>query len=113
MNTMQVNGADVGLNRQGYLTDFHSWSKEVAMVIAEEQGLELTACHWEVIEFLRGYYEEFETPPSPKQIIFACGKKITGSDKCKQKDLKALFPNGGCKQACKLAGLPRHYCHSC
>lgn len=113
MTTMQVNGASVELNRQGYLSDFHSWSRELAMVLAEEQGLKLTNCHWEVIEFLRGFYEDFETPPSPKQIIAACGKKITGSINCRTKDLKQIFPKGGCKQACKLAGLPRHYCNAC
>ena len=113
MTTMQVNGVDVEFNKHGFMSDFHSWSKEVALAMAEEQGLELTDCHWEVIQFLRSYYEDYETPPSPKQILSACGKRITGSDKCRQKDLKAIFPDGGCKQACTLAGLPRHYCHSC
>ena len=112
MATMQINGVSVELNRHGFLSDFHSWSRDFAKALAEEQGLELTDCHWEVIEFMRNFYGEFETPPSPKLIIAACGEKITGSRKCRQKDLKAIFPGGGCKQACQLAGLPRHYCHS-
>lgn len=112
MTTMQVNGADIDFNPDGFLSDFHSWSRDVAMAMAEEQGLELTDCHWDVINFMRDFFGDFETPPSPKQIIAACGEKITGSAKCRQKDLKAIFPNGGCKQACQLAGLPRHYCHS-
>lgn len=113
MTTMQVNGVDVEFNKHGFMSDFHSWSKEVAMAMAEEQGLELTDCHWEVINFLREYYEDFETPPSPKQILAVCGERITGSITCKQKHLKEIFPDGGCKQACALAGLPRHYCNSC
>lgn len=83
------------------------------MAMAEEQELKLTDCHWEVINFLREYYEDFETPPSPKQILAVCGEKITGSITCRQKHLKEIFPDGGCKQACTLAGLPRHYCNSC
>ena len=112
MTTLQINGVDVEFNQQGFLSDFHTWSEEVAQAMADEQGLELTDCHWEVIKFMRGFFEDFETPPSPKQIIADCGQAITGSVKCRQKDLKALFPNGGCKQACQLAGLPRHYCHA-
>ena len=113
MTTMQVNGNTVEFNKRGFMSDFHSWSREVAQAIADEQGLELTDCHWEVIEFMREFYSEFDMPPSPKRIIEACGKKITGSIKCRSKDLKSLFPGTGCKQACVLAGLPREYCHSC
>lgn len=112
MTTMQVNGVAVEFNPQGFLSDFHSWNPDIAKALADEQGLELTDCHWEVIDFMRGFYAEYDTPPSPKRIIAACGEKITGSKKCRQKDLQAIFPNGGCKQACQLAGLPRHYCNA-
>jgi tRNA 2-thiouridine synthesizing protein E len=111
MSMMQVNGSSVALNPQGFLSDFHGWNEEIA--IAEEQGLELTECHWKVIGFLREYYEKFETPPSPKQIVTACGERITKSVKCRTKDLHELFHTGGCKLACKLAGLPRQYCNAC
>ena len=113
MTTMQVKGAAVELNNQGFLSDFHNWNKDIAMAIAEEEGLELTDCHWEVIQFMRDYFEQNETPPSPKLIVAACGEKITGMIRCRNKDLHALFPTGGCKIACRLAGLPRHYCHAC
>ena len=113
MTTMQINGSTVEFNKHGFMSDFDSWSKDVAMAIADEQGVELTDCHWEVINFMREFYSEFETPPSPKRIIEACGKKITGSIKCMNKDLKSLFPGNGCKSACMIAGLPRHYCNAC
>jgi sulfur relay (sulfurtransferase) DsrC/TusE family protein len=32
---------------------------------------------------------------------------------CTKQTLREIFPMGGCKHACRLAGLPESYCHSC
>ena len=76
MTTMQINGAAVEMNSQGFLSDYHNWNRDIARAIAEEEGLELTDCHWEVINFMRDYYGQYETPPSPKLIVAACGEKM-------------------------------------
>jgi tRNA 2-thiouridine synthesizing protein E len=112
-SAMQVAGRELELNNEGFLADFHAWNQEVAEAIAKEQGLELTECHWTVINFLRGYYDELEHPPSPRLIIKGIGEKLTLNAPCTRKTLDALFPQGGCKQACQIAGLPDYYCHAC
>ena len=113
MSAMQIAGRELDVNHKGYLTDFKAWDKEVAEAIAGEEGITLSDCHWAVISFLRDYYSEFEHPPSPRLIIRGIGEHLTLNAPCTRKTLEALFPEGGCKQACRIAGLPDYYCHSC
>lgn len=113
MSSVQINGRDLALNTKGFLADFVAWSDEVAEVLAAEDGVTLTDCHWTVIRFLREYYHQFEVPPSPRVMIKAVGDRIARGGTCTRKNLEGLFPKGGCKQACRIAGLPDHYCHSC
>ena len=61
---------------------------------------------WEVINFLREYYQEYQIAPAVRVLTKAIGKKL-GPDKGNSKYLYELFPYGPAKQACKVAGLPK------
>jgi len=113
MTAMQVAGREVLFNHKGLLAYFHDWDNELAEALASDQGLTLTECHWTVINFMREYYAFHEIPPSPKVMIRAIGAEVSHHTPCTRKNLDALFPNGGCRQACHIAGLPDFYCHSC
>jgi tRNA 2-thiouridine synthesizing protein E len=90
----------------GYLIHYQEWNEDLAEMIANRDGLILTPQHWEVIEFLRDYYTEFQTAPAIRVLIKAIGKKL-GPDKGNSIYLYELFPNGPAVQACKIAGLPK------
>jgi tRNA 2-thiouridine synthesizing protein E len=113
MSTMQIAGRDLAFNKQRLLASFDDWSMSVAEALAEDEGLMLSECHWKIIHFLREYYGAHEMPPSPRVIVKAIGTELSAHVPCTRKHLESLFPNGGCKQACRIAGLPRYYCHSC
>ena len=113
MMSLHVGSRELPLNGKGFLARFDDWNREVAIAMAEEEGLQLSECHWATIEFLRDYYKTYDIPPSPRVIIKSIGEKLTQYVPCTYKHLDALFPGGGCKQACRIAGLPEHYCHSC
>lgn len=114
MAAMQIAGATLELNNKGHLVNYDAWTHAVGEALAEGEGLELNDCHWTVIDYLRQYYNIHEIPPSPRLIIKEIGEHLTERGApCTRKDLKALFPNGGCKQACRIAGLPVYYCHAC
>ncbi len=114
MQAVEIGGQPVVLNGRGFLAKFTDWSRELAEAIALKDGLELTECHWTTINYMREFYETYEIPPSPRVIIQAIGKKlVTEGGTCTRKTLESLFPQGGCKQACRIAGLPDFYCHSC
>ena len=102
--------ADVEFNSKGYMVNFDAWNKELALEMAKEHKLELTECHWIIINFLRDYYTEYGIAPDPREIIHKIGKAIDHHMKCDRKHLESLFSEGGCKLACKIAGLPGCHC---
>lgn len=97
-------------NSKGYLVNFDAWSKEFAVNMAKENGLDLTDCHWLIINFLREYYTEYGIPPEPRIIIKNLSHEISPTEPCTRKRLEGLFAGGGCKLACKIAGLPNCHC---
>ena len=113
MTAVQIAGREVQFNKKGHLARFQDWDNDLAEALAADEGLELSECHWTVINFLREYYAFHEMPPSPKVMIRAIGHEVSRHTPCTRKNLESLFPNGGCKQACRIAGLPDYYCHSC
>ena len=113
MLALEINGRALPLNAEGLLQNLNDWDEDVARAMAAEDGLELNDCHWAAIRFLREYYHEFDVPPSPRIMIAQVGDKMSTTGKCNGKTLKALFPKGGCKHACRIAGLPRAYCNAC
>jgi len=103
----EVNGQTIETDANGYLADPNDWNEEVAKVIAEAEGVELTQEHWDVMKYLRDtYFEENGHQPNNREMVKAMSK-IWGR-KIGSKDLFMLFPGGGgpSKQAAKIAGLP-------
>ena len=102
----EVNGQTIECDEEGYITNLSDWSKELAEVIAKEEDLEMDEDRWEVVNFLREYYDEYQIAPAVRVLIKAA-KKIMGPDKGNNKYMYELFPYGPAKQACKIAGLPK------
>tara|TARA_B100000965_G_scaffold313049_1_gene272926 strand:+ start:13 stop:345 length:333 start_codon:yes stop_codon:yes gene_type:complete len=103
---IEVNGKSLEVDEEGYLSNLNEWEKDVAEIMAKEDGIDLGDDHWEIINFLREYYEEYQIAPAVRVLTKAVGKKL-GKDKGNSKYLYELFPYGPGKQACKFAGLPK------
>lgn len=103
---LEVNGKSFETDEEGYLATLSDWQPELANAMAEADGAELEENHWEVINFLRSYYEEYQIAPAVRVLTKAIGKRL-GKDKGNSKYLYELFPYGPAKQACKYAGLPK------
>jgi len=99
-----VLGAPV--DEEGFLVDLNDWTKDIALEMAKMEDLELTDEHWDVLNFLREYYEEYQIAPAVRVLTKAIAKKM-GKDKGNSKYLYSLFPYGPGKQGCKFAGLPK------
>ena len=106
MSAYQVNGTVAEHDEEGYLTDIGVWTPELAELIAKSENIEMSLDHWEVVNFLRDYYEEYQIAPAVRILVKEMTKKF-GKEKGDQKALYALFPYGPAKQACKIAGLPK------
>jgi len=106
MPNVNIAGKDVEVDEEGYLTNLADWNKDVADYLAKEEKVEMSDSHWEVVNFLREYYEEYQIAPAVRVLTKAIAKKL-GADKGNNKYLYELFPYGPAKQACKIAGLPK------
>ena len=102
----ECNGVTIETDEEGYITDISLWSRELAIQIAEEENIEMDNDHWEVVNFLRNYYEEYQIAPAVRVLTKAI-KRTLGVEKGNSKYLYELFPYGPAKQACKIAGLPK------
>jgi tRNA 2-thiouridine synthesizing protein E len=101
-----VNGTTIAADEEGYITNLSEWSKELADVIAVNEKIDMNEEHWEVVNFLRDYYEEYQIAPAVRVLIKSV-KKPMGKEKGNNKYMYELFPYGPAKQACKIAGLPK------
>lgn len=94
------------LDPEGYLVIMTEWSPEVAETLASEEGITLTAEHWEVIELLRDFYARYEMAPAMRPLVKAVGQAL-GPEKGRSIHLMRLFPGSPAKIAARLAGLPK------
>ncbi len=78
------------------------WSPELARQIAEDDGIELSDDHWEVISALQEYYGKVEFPKL-RQVKDALNEKF--HSKGGMRYLHQVIPTGPIAGGCKLAGL--------
>ena len=91
---------------QGYLRHLEDWDENVARAMARDDAIELDENHWEVIHFLKEYYEQYQVAP-PLRILARAVARRLGKEKGNSRYLYRLFPQGPAKQASRYAGLPR------
>ena len=73
---IEVSGKVLDRDEEGYLASLSDWSPEVAEFMAGLDECDLTENHWEVINFLRDYYEEFQLAPAVRVLIKNAKKKL-------------------------------------
>jgi TusE/DsrC/DsvC family sulfur relay protein len=106
MGTIDAGGKTFEVDEEGYLVNLADWNEDLAGEIAKAEKIEMTPNHWEVVNFLREYYNEYQIAPAVRVLTKAIGKKL-GPEKGSNSYLYELFPYGPAKQACKIAGLPK------
>ena len=94
----EINGKTYETDEEGYLVNLAEWDEEAAKYLAVEEKVEMTESHWEVINFLREYYNDYQIAPAIRVLTKAIGKKL-GPEKGNSKYLYELFPYGPAKQA--------------
>lgn len=103
---IEVNGKSFETDEEGYLVNLTDWTEDIAGAIAKQENIEMSQNHWEVVNFLREYYNEYQIAPAVRVLTKAISKKL-GPEKGSNQYLYELFPYGPAKQACKIAGLPK------
>ena len=89
---------NVTFDAEGFMTDPSAWNREIAAVLAAEEGIEaLTDRHWAVIDFVRNDFGATGEPPTLRRITKQSGVAT--------KELYALFPKGPAKKVARISGL--------
>ncbi len=99
MPTTTMNGREISVDAEGFLTDPSQWDEDLALVLAQNIGVEMTDAHWKVIRFLR---EDFA-----KQGETATTRRVQSVGGVPTKEQFALFPKKPAKKMAYIAGLPK------
>lgn len=99
MPTTTMNGREIAVDAEGFLTDPSQWDEDLALVLAQNIGVEMTDAHWKVIRFLR---EDFA-----KQGETATTRRVQTVGGVPTKEQFALFPKKPAKKMAYIAGLPK------
>lgn len=96
----------INVDKDGFLLDHLSWNEEIAVQLAHNEGIILTAQHWELIHLIRQFYREFDLSPAMRPLSKYI-KQHLGPEKASSIYLMQLFPQSPAKYLAKIAGLPR------
>jgi len=99
------NGKAIKVYASGNLANMEDWSEELAVVLAEKEGIQLSTEHWTIVNFLRKFYFQYGVAPMVKILIKHMAEEF-GADKVNKEQMYELFPRGPAKQGSRIAGLP-------
>ncbi|WP_024288118.1 TusE/DsrC/DsvC family sulfur relay protein [Cellulomonas sp. KRMCY2] len=99
MPVTTIDGREVHVNEEGFLTDPAEWDEAMAPGLAAAIGIELTDDHWKVLRFLRA---DFAT-----QGETATTRRVQAVGGVSTKEQFALFPKKPAKKMAYIAGLPK------
>lgn len=105
-----IHQISIAVTEEGFLCNSADWNEAVAVEIAKAESILLTPAHWELINFVRYYYQTFKHLPNLRLFIKAVAKELT-VEKGNSRYMQQLFPQTPLKSLCKIAGLPKPpYC---
>ena len=101
-----VNGKEIATTASGFLENLEDWSEELAKLIADEEKVELSDRHWDVINYLRDeYFNNGGNQPNTRTLVKSMSKQWDDKS-VNAKTLYDLFPGDPSKQGGRIAGLP-------
>ncbi|MFI1991570.1 TusE/DsrC/DsvC family sulfur relay protein [Actinoplanes sp. NPDC020271] len=103
MPVTSIDGRDIHVDDEGFLTAYGEWDADLAGRLAERIGIDLTDTHWKALTFLREDYAVRGETATLRRVSAGAGIPI--------KELFALFPTKPAKKMAYLAGLPKP--HGC
>lgn len=99
MPVTTMDGHQIHVNDEGFLTDPAEWSRDLAATLAGQIGIHLTDAHWKVLEFLRADFADTGESATIRRVSTAGGVPV--------KQLFTLFPRKPAKKMAYIAGLPK------
>ena len=103
---IEIDGIIIPTTASGFLENIEDWSEAVAKQIAEQEGVNMSDRHWDLINYLRDeFLNNAGNQPNTRNMVKALSKKWEDKS-VNAKSLYDLFPGDPSKQAGKIGGLP-------
>ncbi len=99
MPTTIIEGHELSVDDEGFLTEYDQWDPQIAEALAQAIDVPLTDEHWKVINFLREDFKAHGATPTLRRVSTEGGVDT--------KTLFALFPKKPAKKMSYIAGLPK------
>jgi len=103
MTVTTIEGRDIHVDDEGFLTQYDEWDDDLAKVLAAQIGIDLTDAHWKAIRFVRDDFKAQGETPTVRRIGVVGGIPT--------KELFQLFPKKPAKKLAYVAGVPKP--HGC
>ena len=98
MPSIEYGGVKIEVDSEGYLVNPDHWNENVALVLAQREGIEkLSKDRMDIIKFMREYYKEYNAFPLLRGVC----RRVHQSKECYSE--KFIDP----LKAWKIAGLPK------
>lgn len=105
ITTIDLPSGPVSVDGHGYLTTPADWTTDFANHMASQEGLSLTPLHFEIVDFMRGYYDQHGIAADARFVLKYLAQRDGLTKTAAKQTLFTLFPYGYVKQACKIAGM--------
>ncbi len=103
MPTTTIDGHDIHVDEEGFMTEYAEWDETLGKALAAQIGIDMTDDHWKAIRFLReDFVAQGETPTL---------RRVSTGGGIPTKQLFTLFPQKPAKKMAYVAGLPKP--HGC
>ena len=103
MPVTTMNGREIHVDDEGFLTEYDEWDKDLGAVLAQNIGIEMTDEHWKLIDFLRTDFKAQGETPTTRRVDTVGGFPTEVQF--------TLFPKKPAKKSAYIAGLPKP--HGC
>lgn len=94
----------IATDNDGYLRNLSDWNQDIAALIAEQADIGLSPAHWQVLNLILDFYQQYDINPAMR-ILIKLWRQL--DDNASSMQLMQLFGQSPLKLACKIAGLPK------
>ena len=56
-------------SKEGYLEDASLWTETLAIEIAQQEAIILTSQHWQILQALRQFYQQYAIMPTMRAFL--------------------------------------------
>ena len=96
----------LALDQDGHLVDYTVWNEEIAQRLADSLEIKLTPWHYEILNAVRQFYQQFGHSPATRPLIKFLMKTI--GPEINNAVLQERFNTGlVARHLSRLAGVPK------